>query len=388
MRAFSAGLVLSFSVNVYPWGETGHMLVMQIAMNIISQNHSDLLPPIENLRKAAQSFVQSLGMNAQQINSVIQASTFLDTYSHSKGKSGSREWHFINLPYTPDGLAGVNADSLQNAFSYSTNAALEIAVSINALCQERSAIWSGQGISSVAALAFLKEIHLEGDGMQPLHCMELFNSTFQTGDEGGNKFTIHVSTDQKELHQLWDDMGSVYPFISWEQVDCLSQIRELAKRLTEYNTAHPLPDNLASLKTVGSPWDSTFELFLVMQKTVYSGITPGGTIPSSYLETVQNYSRQLVYTAGQRLACRLVSILSKDSATQDHFPGMNREAANELNAKRIGSHLGTLMRDSEQSCCCGCCPVVVEKLRGAYRALRRLTHRHEEKFKYYHGDSH
>jgi len=48
-------------------------------------------------------------------------------------------------------------------------------------------------------------VHIVGDIHQPLHSVSLFNSTFPSGDRGGNSLKITLlNTTVQNLHSFWD----------------------------------------------------------------------------------------------------------------------------------------------------------------------------------------
>ena len=136
---FVAGLALIFSINAHPWGEDGHMIATQVALNILGQTHPELDPYIKNLRKTAENFVRSVDMDEKQVATVVQASTFLDTYAYSKAGGSTHNWHYINLPYVPEGQEQfVDSTALQKDFAQNANVALELATSLGNLTSSQS----------------------------------------------------------------------------------------------------------------------------------------------------------------------------------------------------------------------------------------------------------
>lgn len=48
-------------------------------------------------------------------------------------------------------------------------------------------------------------VHLAGDIHQPLHSVALFNKTYQSGDQGGNKMNIILGNGtSSNFHSFWD----------------------------------------------------------------------------------------------------------------------------------------------------------------------------------------
>ncbi|WP_461537630.1 S1/P1 nuclease [Spongorhabdus nitratireducens] len=391
MRAFAAGLALSFSLSVQAWSQPGHMVVAQIAWDIIEQKCPNLIPHLEALQKAVQSYVSKIGMDDRQVATFVQAATFMDTYRYTQGHSDTAQWHYINTPYIPDGQINyVTLESLNKAVSLAPNIEVQLAVSSGILSAARDDILDDKPPGDAACLAILEVEHFDGDEQQPLHNMELFNKDFPKGDNGGNSFKITGRSEEDELHALWDHMGDLFPPLSWEDSDCLQKVKTMAQTVVAFNKTYKPPIELVDLATRLDPWDHSYTLYMATKDVVYSGIDPNGPVSASYLKRVQEYSQFLVYTGGQVLAARLISILAPSTTGISAYTGIKlRDAQSHHNQHQI-SHLfslckthdigkhwiiqETLMQDDAAVCCCCCTPGLCKQFR---QHVRRLMKKHQ-----------
>jgi S1/P1 Nuclease len=104
-------------------------------------------------------------------------------------------WHYINLPFKPEGQpANVQAREPEPVNILTAMAENESRAR-NENDPERKAI----------ALAWL--FHLVGDIHQPLHTTQLFTVEYPTGDRGGNQICVRVrqAGQPMDLHRFWDD---------------------------------------------------------------------------------------------------------------------------------------------------------------------------------------
>jgi hypothetical protein len=103
-------------------------------------------------------------------------------------------WHYINLPFKPDGQPA----SVQIKEPEPVNILTAMAENENLVKKEsdreRKAI----------ALAWL--FHLVGDIHQPLHTAQLFTVDYPQGDRRGNEICVRVTQGGQpmDLHRFWD----------------------------------------------------------------------------------------------------------------------------------------------------------------------------------------
>jgi len=188
-------------------------------------------------------------------------------------------WHFIDIPYTPDGPAGP-APATPN-----------ILTELERILREIKSPPSEQQI--FYDLPWLE--HLVGDVHQPLHCTSRFLRSQPKGDAGGNLVFI---VPGRTLHSLWDD--ALGTDSSDEYV-----IRYAAKA----TAAHP-EGNAAEAPKI---WAG--ESFKLDLSNVYTFGPETGSrehpiaLPNGYVDNVTSVSEQRIAVAGYRLAAVLNDLL-------------------------------------------------------------------------------
>jgi hypothetical protein len=194
LRLFFVALVLLFSSRpALAWDSLGHMLVTQIGW--------DRLTP-----EAKAGVVAALGRFNEEKKSdrgtpdepydFVTASCWMDDARGLPEKYDFGPWHYVNLPFTPDGLPAPAAEAGPNVI-WGINRCLEL---ISGRAEDPA-------IDRDQALVML--LHLAGDIHQPLH------TTNRGGDAGGNKVmvpNVELSKEEKlygksrwsNLHAFWD----------------------------------------------------------------------------------------------------------------------------------------------------------------------------------------
>src|SRR5439155_18980218 len=93
------------------------------------------------------------------------------------------DWHFINMPFSPDGTRTIPAP----------------APNIVTKLEECKTIGRMSAEQQVYTLPWL--LHLVGDIHQPLHVLQRFTLDFPRGDRGGNAVRLRGTSN---LHSYWD----------------------------------------------------------------------------------------------------------------------------------------------------------------------------------------
>jgi hypothetical protein len=192
-------------------------------------------------------------------------------------------WHFIDLPFSPDGTALQNPDT--------PNVSTQIA----ALRAKLSEPGAPNDVKSYD-LAWL--LHLVGDVHQPLHAASRFIHSQPQGDAGGNKVGIHCGSgcSAQELHAFWDGvLGN-------------SEDPQVA-----INAARKLPPASAQLTSISDNKAWAAESLKIAKASVYkSPVGVGGgpfTLSSSYNARALSIAKARVALAGARLARMLNTAL-------------------------------------------------------------------------------
>jgi hypothetical protein len=98
-------------------------------------------------------------------------------------------WHFIDLPFSPDGTPTRDPDK--------PNAQTQIATF-------RATLADRHATDDVRSYDLVWLLHLVGDVHQPLHATSRFTATQTDGDAGGNHVVIDCGCSASELHAFWD----------------------------------------------------------------------------------------------------------------------------------------------------------------------------------------
>jgi hypothetical protein len=188
-------------------------------------------------------------------------------------------WHFIDIPFTPDGAAG-RPPPTPNALTELQRILREI----------KSPPGEQQMVYDLPWLE-----HLVGDVHQPLHCTSRFLRSQPKGDAGGN-FVFVVPG--RTLHSVWDDAPGTD--ISDEYVS------SYAARVTAGYSARHGAEN---------PKKWVEESFALDITDVYTFGPDAGSreqpipLPSGYVENAAKVSERRIAAAGYRLAAVLNGLL-------------------------------------------------------------------------------
>jgi hypothetical protein len=98
-------------------------------------------------------------------------------------------WHFIDVPFSPDGTATAGPDAV--------NAKTRIEAF-------RAALKSASVSNDVKSYDLVWLEHIVADVHQPLHCTSRFDAAQPNGDSGGN--FVKLTGDPSNLHAFWDNL--------------------------------------------------------------------------------------------------------------------------------------------------------------------------------------
>jgi hypothetical protein len=124
----------------------------------------------------------------------MQAARWADDIRSNDRAQNIPPWHYINLPFKPEGQPASVETREPEPVNILTALAENEKVVKNENDPERKAI----------ALAWL--FHLVGDVHQPLHTAQLFTVEYPKGDRGGNEICVRVTQARQpmDLHRFWD----------------------------------------------------------------------------------------------------------------------------------------------------------------------------------------
>lgn len=281
------------------WDPIGHMIVNQQAYN--------QLTPAAKAR--IDESLAEFNKKEHATYTFVTAGCWMDDI---RGKTKEfNTWHYINLPYTPDGLP-LPATSEQNVL-WGINMCLGI------LKGEKMYL----GIDKNQALVMLS--HLVGDAHQPLH------ATSRNNDLGGNKVEVPNLMDamvatfpnRKNLHTFWD---SAYrrtikdgmaieeyiepPYLLSQPVEGHTATLPVVVEKTALLEKAYTPDQYP---VAGAPEAWVTESHKLGYTAGYQQL-PGGdasnpvTLDATYVDTARGVAQQRLIQGGNRLAALLNEI--------------------------------------------------------------------------------
>jgi S1/P1 Nuclease len=125
----------------------------------------------------------------------MQAARWPDDIRSQDKAQNKPSWHYINLPFRPEGQPA----SVQIRDPEPVNI-------LTAMAENESVVKSGSSDAERKAIALAWLFHLVGDIHQPLHTAQIFTVDYPKGDRGGNQICIRVTQagQPMDLHRFWD----------------------------------------------------------------------------------------------------------------------------------------------------------------------------------------
>lgn len=295
MRFLSFFLMSSTSA----WTDNGHMLVAQIAHDLLGEDKlsqlSEHFYSKEYLDKRPSNYPK-----LENTDDLAGIAVWMDNVNIAFPYQ--RHWHFVDQFVSLDGTKCKDAPLGQDDIIWGLSEAFHI-LKISHL-----------HYTDPAALSFFHGywlrvlVHLMGDLHQPLHNCSACSKQFPEGDRGGNDWKIktdivnhfhgkdkHVS----ELHLLWDLAGGLY-IDNWPLDDDKKAVLEKnAKELVKTYPESMFEDTKYTDSSSFKRWHAkTFK----MTQDVYKGAPFGEHITDEYLAYVQETSKKQIALGGYRLA--------------------------------------------------------------------------------------
>ena len=292
---------------VLAWDSLGHMLVTQMAWNRLTP---EAKAGVEAALVRFNGEKKCDRAAADESYDFVTASCWMDDARGLPDKYNFGPWHYVNLPFTPDGLPEPAAATDVNVI-WGINRCVEI---ISGQAEDPA-------INRDQALVML--LHLVGDIHQPLH------TTNRGGDAGGNKVMVpNVELSKEErlygksrwsnLHAFWDssyrrgwrgDMATILyeaPLYDRERpVAGHLAAREIIQReAAEITAKYPAPTELGPKDS--SAWAQ--ESHAIGYETAYGKLpdnSPTGNfakLDERYVNAARDVAGQRVAMAGYRLA--------------------------------------------------------------------------------------
>ena len=262
----------------HAWWETGHMTVAQIA-------YEELSPQV---RTEAERLIGLLDTAEPDVTRrhFVPASIWMDDVK-VRGLRTFDAWHYINIPYNPEGLGTVEDAKEVN-----------IVTMLETLTKTLASDQSGD---FEKAFALRMILHLVGDVHQPFHAVGKVSHAHPHGDLGGNR-TLVQSPGVKNIHALWDSTAGLLENVSSAQWQ--SKIPAYAQGLKK---DFPKAQFVSSLNSSPPQWAE--ESFKLAVKYGYDALPPEGLIDDRYHRDAQRVIAERLALGGYRLGALLNTAL-------------------------------------------------------------------------------
>jgi hypothetical protein len=298
---------------VYAWGDTGHMVVAQIALNRLNAKARkrviELLVPNTDMRDR-----RGLVYFCNRTYDPVTIANWMDDMRDDSLHDDLKEWHHMNRsPLVVDNLTITPEPPRKDVQE-------RLEFFIEELKQKQAAANDGRYDARDKELAEVLGYlyHLVGDIHQPLHTTTQYSNAHKRGNLGGNLFLVRVpGTNVKNLHSFWDGAGGLFGsgFIGRPLDEEGSQaISDFANAITQqYKADDPQQADWKKLE----PADWARESNEISKGFVYKQITEApanalAVIPSApYTEEAQKISARRIAFAGYRLGELLNNILGQ-----------------------------------------------------------------------------
>jgi hypothetical protein len=215
-------------------------------------------------------------------------------------------WHYVNLPFSPDGTPVVAAST--------PNAVTQIAAF-------RTTLSSADSDDDLKSYDLTWLLHLVGDVHQPLHCVARFDKSEPQGDQGGNTVKITGASmppicDDAEYcpYGPATELHAFYDVVTGESY-CPAEVDTAVRAL-------PAADVKKAANLDASDWVQ--EGADLAQSTVY--VSPVGvgmgpfTVDTTYQNAALALGKQQIALAGLRLANFLEDCFAKEAAAKKEKP--------------------------------------------------------------------
>ena len=276
-------ILVIYSLN---WNCTGHMIIAQIARNLLSPTEQQKIDKLLN----GVSEHDSQG-------SMIEQSCFADDMSETGLRMMDAE-HFYFLPIYDTGM---NASHSNFTPPYVNGTwFLENAITSMKKPSNNPSLIPGVAMKS---LLLRYVIHIVGDMHQPFHTITRISKNHKAGDNGGFFFNIRFSKSIQNLHQLWDMlMNKIPPFERpLSDTDKIKLLNVSNLLMNEYD-----PSKLDELSITDIELMATNSFYYAKESgyTLKEGSEPSG----EYIENSWQIIKKLIVISAYRLATLLKEI--------------------------------------------------------------------------------
>lgn len=182
---------------VHGWNDFGHMEVAAVAFAALKPQARARVAALLKLNPRYALWIAGAKKRDQTRIAFLRAATWADAIKGDRAYkddepvaspdspvgyadlSRHKTWHYVDLPFSPDGTPTVEPGT--------PNAATQIASFRAGLC-------SATTTDELKSYELTWLLHLVGDVHQPLHCVSRFDSGTPQGDRGGN--LVRISDNQ------------------------------------------------------------------------------------------------------------------------------------------------------------------------------------------------
>jgi S1/P1 Nuclease len=207
----AGALALFCATNVYAWNSYGHMTVAAVAWENLTPEARKKATALLQLNPDYKHWIVGVPAAKRAQVAFVVAATWPDLIKSETGYQNDGEepkepgasknegytdtlqhryWHYIDLPFSPDGTPLVQPKS--------PNAKTQIATF-------RATLSSSTASAALKSYDLAWLLHLVGDVHQPLHATSRFTKDLPQGDQGGNLVMLCSKPKcRAELHAFWD----------------------------------------------------------------------------------------------------------------------------------------------------------------------------------------
>lgn len=253
------------------WWETGHMITAQIA-------YDNLQPEVKVKADKLIAWLDNTEPDPSR-HAFVPVSVWMDE-TKARGLTAFNEWHYINIPYNPEGLA-VAQDAKE----------VNIVERINSMA---ATLKSPQASDFEKAFALRILLHLLGDIHQPYHNIGKLSHDHPLGDLGGNLTQVQYG-DIKNIHAFWDSTAGLFAQV--KPPDWKASIPGFAASLEKR-----LPRSQFASKLAFDPQAWSQESFALAVRSGYETLPADGKLTPAYISKAQQICGERLALGGYRLA--------------------------------------------------------------------------------------
>ena len=320
----------------FAWNSYGHMTVAAVAYKKLTPAVRKKVDALVKLNPDYAGWVANASAGNRDQVAFLMAATWPDVIKNETGytndgnqpsgpdasrnigyadKLQHRYWHYIDIPFSPDGTPLKQPNS--------PNARTQIATF-------RAVLASPTASDDLKSYDLVWLLHLVGDVHQPLHTTSRFDHQQLDGDRGGNLVALCAAPCKNELHAFWDDLLGT-------SADPKAAIRK----------GDDLPEPDPHFAAIADPATWIEQSFQAATMAVYVdpiGIGPGPfTVDSTYEKQARARALKIVALAGARLANLLneslkTVVVGVHAGTEEHPVGTARDRMVMFNRHSLKFH--------------------------------------------------